>query len=118
RRCGRGRTTWGRAPCPSARAPRVLRSPGCCSPAPLAPLGQRGPLRAEGGVVAVARVDPRLVPEAVEEPLLDVVEQLGEALRVPLRVAHPAGEQRVACEEVVARLAAAPEHRDRAGGVA
>src|SRR5690606_15792579 len=104
-----------------ARRPQygVMRRAGVGqrSPAPLAPLGQRGPLRTERRVIPVARVHPGRIVQDLEEPLLDVIEQLGEALRVLLGVAHPAGEEGVAGEEVVARLPAAPQHRDRAGSV-
>jgi hypothetical protein len=55
-----------------------------------------GALGAEGGVVAVARVHPRLVGQAVEELGLHAVEQRGEPRGVLLGVADPAGEQAVA----------------------
>jgi len=53
-------------------------------------------LGAERGVVAVARVNPRLIREAVEELGLHATEQRREARRVPLGVADAAGEQAVA----------------------
>ncbi|MBG6095950.1 hypothetical protein HD557_001932 [Nocardioides luteus] len=51
-----------------------------------------GALGAEGGVVAVARVEPGVVGEGGEDALLDVVEQLGETYGILLGVADAAGE--------------------------
>ena len=45
------------------------------SPAPDAPLGKVGALGAEGGVLTVAGVEPRLVGELAEHPGLQVVHQ-------------------------------------------
>ena len=78
-------------------------------------------LGAEGRVVAVAGVEPRVVGEPVEDLGGHLVEELGEGVGVAEGVADPAGEQRVAGEEVrVAALGGrvVVEQRDRAGGVA
>src|SRR6478735_8054249 len=84
-------------------------------PASCAPLGEVRALGAQRGVLPVPRVDPRVVRQDVEDPLLDVVDQAGEALGVLLRVAHAAGEEAVAGEHVRAGLlAAAPDERDAA----
>src|SRR5215472_15758436 len=48
------------------------------SPAAGPPLGEAGALRAEGRVVAVARVHPRLVGQALEHLRLDVRHQRPE----------------------------------------
>src|SRR5690606_27891735 len=56
---------------------RAKPSHGVCSPAPRAPLRQVRALRAQGGVVAVAGVDPGLVRQYVEDLGLDVVDQAG-----------------------------------------
>jgi hypothetical protein len=55
-----------------------------------------GALGAEGGVVAVAAVDPGLVGELAEELGLDPGKQGREARGVLLGVADAAGEQAVA----------------------
>jgi hypothetical protein len=52
-----------------------------------------GALGADRRVLAVAGIDPRRVREGPEEPLLDVVDKAGEALRVLPGVADAAGEQ-------------------------
>src|SRR4029450_9755100 len=70
------------------------------SPTSLAPLRQRRTLGAEGGVVAVAGVEPRLVGERAEDLRLDVVDQGPEVVGVTSGVAHAAGEERVAGEQV------------------
>jgi hypothetical protein len=62
-----------------------------------------GALGAERRVVAVAGVDPRLVRQRPEQPLLDVVDQAGEPLRVLLGVADAAGEPRGAPRAILRR---------------
>src|SRR5690606_24400471 len=79
---------------------RAKPSHGVCSPAPRAPLRQVRALRAQGGVVAVAGVDPGLVRQYVEDLGLDVVDQAGERLRILVGVADTAREQAVAGEDV------------------
>jgi hypothetical protein len=64
------------------------------SPAAFAPFVELGAFRAEGGVVAVAGVEPGVVRELVEDPRLHVVEQRREVLRRG-GLADAAGEQRV-----------------------
>jgi hypothetical protein len=61
-------------------------------PAPLSPLLQVRPLGAEGGVAAVAGVDPGLVGQDVEHLRGDITKKRGETLRVVLRVPNPARE--------------------------
>src|SRR5690606_12046980 len=87
------------------------------SPAALPPLLQLRPLRAERGVVAVPRVEPRLVGQHVEHPLLDVGHQLLEVLRTR-RLADTAGEQRVTGEQVRVPLRVAVQQSDRTRRVA
>src|SRR3954447_10888906 len=83
--------------------------------AALAPLPEVRALGAQRGVLAVPGVDPRVVRQDGEEPLLDVVDEAGEPLRVLLGVADPAGKEAVAGEHVRAgALAAAPDQRDAA----
>jgi len=53
-------------------------------------------LNPERRVVAVARVEPRVVGKAREELGLDVVDELLERRRVAEGVADAAGEERVA----------------------
>ena len=55
--------------------------PSSTLPAAGAPLGQVRTLGAERRVVAVARVEPRVVRQRAEHPLLDVVDERGEVLR-------------------------------------
>jgi len=69
-------------------------------PAALAPLGQMRPLRPERGVLAVSRVHPGAVGQRAEDLRHHAVVQRGEALRVLLGVADPAGEQAVPGEQV------------------
>jgi peptidoglycan/LPS O-acetylase OafA/YrhL len=95
---------------------RLSRKPAR-SPAALAPLADVGTLGADRRVLPVARVDPGVVGQRSEEPLLDVVDQAGEPRGVLLRVADPAGEQAVAGEHVRAGIPAAPHQRDAPGGV-
>lgn len=64
------------------------------SPAAFAPLREFGAFRAEGGVVAVARVEPRVVRQVVEDARRHVLDQGVEVARVP-GLADAAGEQRV-----------------------
>jgi hypothetical protein len=52
-------------------------------------------LGAERRVLAVAGVDPRLVRQRAEDPLLDVVDQAREPGGVLLGVADAAGEEAV-----------------------
>ena len=86
-------------------------------PAPGAPLLEVRALGAEGGVLAVAGVDPGLIGQPVEQLGLDSRQQRGEPGRVLLRVADTAGEQAVAGEQV--RAVAGPQQQgDAAGGVA
>src|SRR3954454_243463 len=92
-----------------------MTSPVVVSPAALAPLREVWALGAQRGVLAVPGIDPRVVRQDGEDPLLDVVDQAGEALRLLLRVAPAAGEELVAGEDVRAgALAAAPDERDAA----
>src|SRR3954453_13839750 len=63
-------------------------------PAAGAPLRDRRPLGAEGRVLAVAGVEPRLVGEPGEQLMLHVVDELGEPLRVPAGVPDPTRESR------------------------
>jgi hypothetical protein len=59
-------------------------------PAPLSPLLQVWALSPEGGVVAVAGVDPGLVGELAEELVGHFAVEGGEALGVPVRAANAA----------------------------
>ena len=88
------------------------------SPAAGAPLRQRGPLGAQRRVLAVARVEPGVVRQPVEQLVLDVVDQ--GARRCPARrsFADAAGEQRVAGDQVRVAGRVVVQQRDRAGGVA
>ena len=89
------------------------------SPAAGAPLGERGALGAERGVLAVAGVEPGLVGQPVEELVLDVVDQRREvAPRRPSVLPTPPGNRRVAGEQVRGAGRVAVEQRDRARGVA
>src|SRR3954471_9682493 len=60
-----------------------------------------GPLGSDRGVLPVARADPGLVGQRSEEPLLDVVDQAGEPLRILLGVADPAGEQELSGHQAI-----------------
>jgi hypothetical protein len=66
-----------------------LSRPTGLLPATGAPLGDGRTLGAEGGVLTVARLEPGLVGQAVEELVLDVVDERGEVLHVAARVACP-----------------------------
>src|SRR3569833_2973575 len=70
------------------------------SPAAFAPLRQVGAFLAEGGVLAVAGIDPGLVRQRPEDALLEVVHEPGEQLGVTPGVAGAAGEEAVAGEQV------------------
>src|SRR6185437_13967800 len=72
------------------------------SPAAGAPFGQRRALGAECRVFAVARVEPDLVGEAVEDLRRYVADQRREPRRVLFGVADAAREQRVAGEQMAA----------------
>src|ERR671910_6263 len=72
------------------------------SPASSAPLSELRSLGADRGVLAVAGIDPGVVRQRAEQPLLDVVDQAGEVLRLP-GLAHSSGEEAVAGEDVRAR---------------
>ena len=52
------------------------------------------------GVLAVPRIHPRFVRQYIEEALFDIVEERGEALRIPPRGAHAAGKKGVAGKNV------------------
>jgi hypothetical protein len=56
-----------------------------------------GAFGAQGGVVAVAGVDPGLVREFGEDPGFHVVEEAAEGLGVVVGVADAAGEYRRFC---------------------
>src|ERR1700739_3442947 len=75
-------------------------------------------LVAEGGVAAVAGVDPGFVGQDVEDLLHDGVVEGCEAVGVLLRVADSAGEEAVAGKEVGVALGVVVEEGDRAWGVA
>ena len=62
-------------------------------PASVAPLVDVRALHTEGGVVAVARIEPRLVRERVEDAPRDVTDELPEPVGVALGVANAAREQ-------------------------
>src|SRR3954452_9342680 len=86
-------------------------------PAAFAPLPEMGPLLTERRVVPVARVEPRLVRQPVEDLLLQVVHQRGEVRRVrgPARSAR---EQGVPGEQVRGPLGVVVQQRDGARRVA
>lgn len=65
------------------------------SPAAVSPVTQLRAFRADRGVIPVARVEPGVVGEVVENPGRHVLDQRVEVLRRP-RLAHAAREQRVA----------------------
>src|SRR5215217_4694933 len=93
---------------PTSEPPVAPSSGARCrpgSPPARPPLAEMRPLGADRGVLAVPRVDPGLVRECAEQPLLDVVDQAGEPRRVLLRVADPAGEEAVPGEHVHAGVA-------------
>src|SRR5260370_2828689 len=73
-----------------AESSTIMEDPPGGLPAAGAPLGHMGPLHAERGVLAVARVDPGPVRQRAEHPLLEGVHPLAEPLRVMLGVAAPA----------------------------
>jgi hypothetical protein len=75
-------------------------------------------LRAEGGVTAVAGVDPGLVGQPVEDLRHHAVVQGREARLVLLGVANAAGEQAVAGEQVRRGAVGVDDQRDRPRGVA
>jgi hypothetical protein len=79
---------------PTIRSPTRSPTTSACRrlPAALAPLGDGGAFGAEGGVFAVAGVEPGFVGQLVEELVLDVVDQRGEAVRILLRVPDTTGE--------------------------
>jgi hypothetical protein len=52
-------------------------------------------LVAQSRVLAMARIDPRLVRKLIEDLRDDALVQRGEALRILLRVSNPAGEQSI-----------------------
>src|SRR4051794_29041231 len=62
---------------------------------PSAPLREMRALRAQRRVLAVPGIDPCLVRQDVEQPLLDVVDQAGEPRGVLLGVADTARESGV-----------------------
>src|SRR4051812_33353265 len=63
------------------------------SPAALAPLAEVRSLGADRRVLPVPGIDPGLVGQRPEQPLLDVVDQAGEAGGVLLRVPHATGKK-------------------------
>ena len=77
--CGRTRRARRRAVVRDGGASYRCRRPrlrwSVRSPSALEPLGEVRALRAEGGVVPVPGVEPRLVGELVEHPGLQVVDQ-------------------------------------------
>ena len=91
---------------------RPARSPPACPP-----LSELGPFPAERRVVAVTRINPGVVVEGAEDPLLEVVHQRREVLRRG-GLARTAGEQRVAREQVVVAARVPVQQRDGARGVA
>lgn len=86
-------------------------------PPALAPLRQMRPLVTQRRVLAMPRVDPGLVRKQAEELRLDVVDQAREGLGILVRVAHPAGEEAVARENVRVAVRVVVDQGDRAGGV-
>src|SRR6202044_433341 len=106
---------------PSRPAPTTTTSASMLLPAAGAPFGDVRALGAERGVLAVAGVDPGAVGQLAEHPLLEVVHELAEPLRVLLGVAGAAGEQGVSGEQVRLvgqRAARVVAQRDAARGVA
>jgi hypothetical protein len=94
-------------------APRSTGRPA--SPPAFAPLVEVRPLRTERRVVAVARVEPDVVGQLVENPRPNVVEQGGEVLRRP-GAADAAGEQRITLPLKIDRLESGfPEGGDGQG---
>jgi NADPH:quinone reductase len=90
-------------------------------PASGAPLRHVRALGSDRGVLAVTGVHPGAVRQLGEHPLLEVVHELAEPLRVVLGVAGPAREQRIAREQVrpAGQLASrVVVERDAAGSVA
>src|SRR5579875_1388233 len=69
-------------------------------PAPGAPFAQVRPLRAQRGVRPVPRVHPGPIGQHPEDALFQVGHERAEPLRVSLRVARAAGEERVPGEQV------------------
>src|SRR5690606_29193883 len=88
------------------------------SPAPLAPLAEGRALGTEDRVPAVPRIDPGRVVEDVEHTGGDVLDETVEALARVLGVAHAAGEERVAGEQVGGAVRVDVGQRDGAGRVA
>lgn len=86
------------------------------SPAALAPLRQLGTLRAQGGVVPVPGVDDGVIAVDAEDAVLHIVDERGEVLWTG-RLAHAAGEQAVAAEDVHhTGVGVLPGQGDRARG--
>ena len=85
-----------------SRASRSAWSPAAC-----APLLELRALGAEGGVAAVAGVDPGGVVVHVEDPVGDVGDEALEALTRVLRVPDATGEEGVTGEEVGVPLGSA-----------
>src|SRR4051794_29444764 len=80
-----------RGPPPETLYGRTTSKPGRAgrgSPAAGAPLGEVGAFGAERGVLAVARIEPGVVGEAVEQLVLHVVDQGREVLLVAAGVPH------------------------------
>jgi hypothetical protein len=82
---GLRRRLWSAAGGPCHSAPSGSATSG-------APLLEVRALGAQRGVLAVAGVDPGLVRQGAEDPLLDVVDEAGEPLPVLLGVADAAGK--------------------------
>ena len=75
---------------------------------------QRRALRAQRAVLAVARVEPGLVGQPVEQLVLDVVDEPAEASGSLSVLPTPPGKRRVAGEQVRGAGRVAVEQRDRA----
>src|SRR5699024_9798562 len=86
-------------------------------PPAASPFRQVGACGAHGRIRTVTGVDHRVTGVAVENALLDVVEQLGEGL-LRGRLADAAGEQRVADEQVRRAVALVERQAHAAAGVA
>src|SRR5689334_8653646 len=78
---------------------RNIRPSQLISPPAFAPFAEVRTFGAERRVVAVAGIEPRLVRQGVEHAGFEVVHERREVRRVG-RPAGPAGEQRVAGEQV------------------
>src|SRR3954462_6616176 len=104
-------------------ADAILITPGRCRriaarlPAALAPLRQVRALGAEGGVLAVAGIEPGAVRVNTEQALLDVVEPGDEIFRAAERVTYSAWKQAVPGEGVDAAVRAGQHQGDRARSV-